>query len=351
MSISQCRTSCTSAVDCTGATQCELVAPSQSVCLNPDEVQKTEEPKSDDQSFGISCDGDPGACGENAPLCNAAVEQNTGNYCTVACNTGLDSECQTNLPLNCTDQCALNYANSCCIPNDPTVPPGAITSGGAKVATYCRSTATQSDNSLSPNWCFFFAQRCATPGDACPGVRTGRCQPSGDGGACTLGTRGLYECCTRDGQCDTSHGLICLASFDGVSNYCSGGCSQDSDCTDPNKAVVGASCWTNTYLFLGTQNNQSFCLVMQNAQPSCHTETVAAPCGGADANGNCNAAGTPLTAAQAANVTSDQSTWGGQVAIPCNVSDRPSTGFADNAFCASLQTCVNPTDPTAPTCN
>jgi hypothetical protein len=336
-SLAQCRQTCLNANDCGGATICTNIAAGVSACIAPGDQSKIPQ-KSDDQSLGTDCTNNPGLCGANAPICSApllgesfaAADATETDTCTIACTTGFDPECQNNVPDNCTGDCALTYANSCCVPNeDPNapVPPGTITNNGQLVPTFCRTRF----------FCFDYAVRC-TPGQACPGgVRTGTCQASGDGGACSAGTRGYFECCSRDGQCG-SGAPFCEPALDGLGGYCTRSCTGTvdanghDDCYDPSTPFAQAQCWLTTYIDAGADaSGDEQCNVVQNPNPTCRTSPF--PCFQVDAQGNC-------ALSQSSTDT-----------VACNLSfERPRDDLSDNRYCEALDTCYNPSDSSGVQC-
>lgn len=346
--LAECRKSCASANDCSGNTLCTGLGAGQSACLNPTDKSKNTT-TSDDESFANqNCDTDPNACGENAPLCIAPLAANPDSslrVCSFECPTGLDNECQASVPPNCTGDCAQTFAHSCCVPSEDifavdgngkstAAPVGAKTVNGAAVKTYCEPRLV----------CFDFPKRCNV-GDTCPGARAGTCQPSGDGGACTAGTRDYFECCTRNGQCGANNPL-CLTGVDNFGGYCTKPCTGQADanghddCYDPTTPYPNATCglteWVDAHVVNPTTNKEQCFVVVANPAATsasdfrgyCHVNKF--PCLPDSPAGQCN-----FSAQHSDNTkTADL--------MDCNItSERPRDDTPDNLYCEALHYCYN----------
>ena len=328
VSIQQCRKVCTSSLGCSGNQLCTNLG-DRSACLEPDQQPSSSGPRSEDQSLGNQCaspndDGVStptdklGACGDNAKTCNTTFGTGAGGLnpqtCTVECETDDDAYCAAQVPPRCIGDCAAAYDNMCCIPRlAPAVQFGQKKDASNNLLKlYCRPRLT----------CYVVSKRCTGSG-ACPGPRAGNCKPTADGGGeCSQGTRQLYECCMRYGECDASKDYLCMPSLSGAAAYCSRTCTSDADCAAPaGTTAVTASCWTNTLVATSTPGK---CLVAAAASGEAFCRNKAKPCAPNSPAGQCNVSPSSPTAADLVDCALDD------VAAP----------FSDNHYDATLKRCV-----------
>ena len=346
--LGECRRSCQSANDCSGNTLCTGLGAGTSACLDPKEKPKIVTVSSDQSFANQNCNSNPSTCGDNAPLCIAPYATNTAitlNLCSFECPTGLDDECHTTVPDNCTGDCAQTFAHACCVPSENiyasgAAPIGAKTVGGVAVKTYCEPRLV----------CFDFPRRCNV-GDPCPGVRTGACQASGDGGLCTSGTRGYFECCSRAGQCGNAQPL-CETGTDNFGGYCTRECTGavdangHDDCYDPSTPFANATC--------GITVLEDAHVKSASGKEQCFVAVALPQAKAGEPRGFCHISQYPcLPASQAAGqcLVSSQDTDNTKTAdlTDCNVTfERPRDDLSDNRYCEALHSCYNPTTDTCP---
>jgi len=248
-----CKKVCQSAIDCSGSTVCTAIDANNRACLDASSTVTTPTTNQDDVTMGNQCISpnndnvsqatpDLPACGSFFSSCSLVYGDDPQapniRTCTAACATGLDSECAAYKPKVCppgatANDCTIAFDNSCCIGN---VLPGSET---ATTAYYCRPRL----------FCYDEIKNCKSNAD-CPGGGNGRgplcATVTGRTlGACVGGTRDLYECCERFGECkldqDPNKSLFCTNSNDNLAGYCTKNCNTDSDCMTPQ--TPNGSCW------------------------------------------------------------------------------------------------------------
>lgn len=320
-----CAKRCTSSTDCSGELLCLTVQSGVSACVTRGNTPEPSGVQSEDQSLGNQCvsprdDGTStptdqlGACGDNAPTCNTAFGTGASGLnpqtCTVECAN--DEFCGEQVPPRCLGDCAAAYANLCCIPRlSPALQVGQKKdSANQTLKTYCRPRLL----------CYFVSKRCEGNGP-CPGPRAGNCKPTADGGGeCSQGTRDLYECCMRNGECDATKDLLCMPSLNNGAGYCSRNCSTDNDCKASGSPT--ASCWTTTLKAVPGKPGKCEVVAATGSEAFCRNK--AKPCAKNSPVGQCNVTPTPAAEADL---------------VDCALDDVP-LSLPDNSYDATTKRCV-----------
>lgn len=321
-----CAKLCRASADCSGSLLCtNLSNDGLSACLPPGTDPEPSGPTSEDQSLGNQCvsprdDGVStatdklGACGDNAPTCTSTFGAGSSGFnpqtCTVECET--DDTCAEQVPPRCIGDCAAQYKNMCCIPRlSPIVQVGQKKDASNNtLRTYCRPRLA----------CYFVAKRCEGTG-ACPGPRAGTCKPTADGGGeCSQGSRALYECCMRNGECDSSKDYVCMPSLTNAAAYCSRNCTTDNDCK--SSSAPSASCWTTTLKAVAGKPGKCEVVAATGSEAFCRNKFK--PCAKNSPAGMCNPTPVPVT---------------DEDLVDCALDDVPAP-FTDNSYDAASKACV-----------